>query len=164
MLPKHDEMDDWIKENGRIAKARRERIRREFIDDFCILRAFHKAGLSIVLDLPIPPGATLNAKFSTWINPCYDGFQVAANEIFGVGVVPLGTAQEESWLSTGFASSIENGVQFYSCLNAEKSNSAASTVLILPACWLALSCWTLSTERQQFTSTETLSITTRVEI
>jgi hypothetical protein len=126
LLPKYDDLEEDQKGSESSLRIHQtiglispgNKVHKGNLDDKCILHAFDKAGLSMVLDLPVPPGATFEANLSTWISPC-DGAEskIEPTLHFGVGVVPMGTATEQNWPREGFSSSIENGLQFYSELN-----------------------------------------------
>eukprot|EP00978_Attheya_sp_CCMP212_P047414 scaffold421358_cov61-Attheya_sp.AAC.2 len=78
----------------------------------CII--YGNEGLSMVLGVPIPPGSTFSATLSTWTNPCHSCYQICPPACFGVGLVPYGTAKEETWRRSDFQTTIEHGVQYYS--------------------------------------------------
>lgn len=102
----------------------------------CILMGRDKSGLSMTLGVPVEPGATLSVIISTWVNPCHSGFAVSASKCFGIGMVPCGTAKEESWIKDDFETSrIKDGVQFYGEVNMRNVRLAAMLDREDPVCY-----------------------------
>ena len=81
---------------------------------------YDKAGLSGVLNIPVPPGATLSVQMSTWCNPCHGVYEVEKSSCFGVGMVPFGSGKEQMWSRAGLETVIEDGVQYHACMAYEK--------------------------------------------
>ena len=96
------------------------RLTREVLEKDFILVGNDKAGLSGVLDIPVPPGGTLSVQLSTWINPCHSGFAVSRGYCFGVGMVPYGEGKEQVWSRGELETCIIDGVQYYACLSIQK--------------------------------------------
>eukprot|EP00567_Pseudictyota_dubia_P018050 CAMPEP_0197434776 /NCGR_PEP_ID=MMETSP1175-20131217/2462_1 /TAXON_ID=1003142 /ORGANISM="Triceratium dubium, Strain CCMP147" /LENGTH=300 /DNA_ID=CAMNT_0042963617 /DNA_START=143 /DNA_END=1045 /DNA_ORIENTATION=- len=119
VMPSYDDLDDDFKDCIRIhqpvgLQVPGNRAAKENVDDKCILYANDKAGLSAVLNLHIPPGATFEANLRTWLNPCHGSYGIEPNFVFGLGVVPAaGTVPQQNWPRSEFSSCIDNGVQFY---------------------------------------------------
>ncbi|CAE7466648.1 unnamed protein product [Symbiodinium natans] len=89
------------------------RLTREIVDRDFVLVGDDKCGLSAVLNVPVPPGATLSVQMTTWCNPCHSGFGVTKSGCFGVGMVPYGCAEVQEWPCDDFQTCIEDGVQYY---------------------------------------------------
>lgn len=117
-LDPHDEENnfDYIKfrsKNG-------ARLDRSIATNDFILVGFDKCAISAVLDIPVPPGASLSVKMSTWCNSCHDDYGIAKSHCFGVGMVPYGEGKEQEWLRGGMKTCIENGIQYSSQLSIER--------------------------------------------
>lgn len=96
------------------------RLTKETVDNKCILVGNDKCGMSRVLAVPIPSGGSLRVHLSTWVNPRLGGYEVCATTCFGVGMVPVGSAQEQQWLRSETETCITDGVQYYGNMNLER--------------------------------------------
>ena len=117
-LDPYDEDNNFLYTNFRSKDG--SRLSKEIVENEFILVGNDKCGLSAVLDIPVPPGGTLSAQISTWCNPCHSGLGVEHNRCFGVGMVPVGSAQDQQWTRGGIETVIEDGVQYYAELAIEK--------------------------------------------
>ena len=96
------------------------KLTKDILDSQAILCAFHKAGLSMRLNIPVKAGSKLEVKMSTWVVPAYGGYPICETGCFGVGMIPYGKPkEEESWRRSGFKSSISHGIQFDGNLNLD---------------------------------------------
>lgn len=117
-LDPHDKANNSLYSDFRTKSG--GRLTREVVDKETILVGFDKCGLSAVLNVPVPPGATLSVQLSTWCNPCHSGYGVENSKCFGVGMVPYGTGTEQQWSRGRLTTSIENGIQYYAYMDMDK--------------------------------------------
>jgi hypothetical protein len=108
-LDPHDEDNNFLYENFRAKNG--ARLNRSIATEEFILVGNDKSGISSVLDIPVPPGASLSVKMSTWCNPCHSGFRVENSQNFGVGMVPYGEGKVQKWIRGNTDTCIENGIQ-----------------------------------------------------
>jgi hypothetical protein len=88
-----DPHNNFLYENFRAKNG--ARLDRSIATKDFILVGNDKCGVSAVLDIPVPPGASLSVKMSTWCNACHGGCIVARSHCFGIGMVRYGEGKEQ---------------------------------------------------------------------
>lgn len=111
-LPKEFPKDEENYLRSAFRSINGEKLTVEIIHRDCILVGNDKAGMSIVLNIPVPVDASLNVHMKTWVHPCHSDYGVTKTSAFGVGMVPTGDAKEQEWTYGKLDTCIDDGFQF----------------------------------------------------